>query len=123
MVVAVIAIGKMQMAVDEIVNVIAMRDRLVAAVGAMDMGSIVAAAVMALGAAGGVRLAYFHHMLIDMAFMRAMQVAVVEVVDVVVMLDCGMTAVGAMLVRMVLVDFVIDGHRVVRPFLCAAAWG
>ena len=109
-VVAVVAIGKVQMAVDKVVDVVAVRNGLVAAVGAMSVGSVMTATVVALSAASGVCLAYLEHVLIDMAFMRAVEVAVVEVVDMIVVLDGSVAAVGTVLVGVVLVDLVVKGH-------------
>mgnify|MGYP007073317049 CR=1 FL=1 len=43
-VVAVVAVGVMQVAVDEVIDVIAVRDRFVAAIGAVDMPVFVTAA-------------------------------------------------------------------------------
>ena len=44
------------------------------------------------------------YVFIDMLFMKRMQMAIVEIVDVVVMFDCSVAAANAVLVGMVLVD-------------------
>jgi len=47
---------------------------------------------------------------IDMLFMKRVQMAVVEIVDMVVMLDCGVAAANTVLVGMVLVDRMCGVH-------------
>jgi hypothetical protein len=44
------------------------------------------------------------YVFIDMLFMKRMQMAVVEIVDMVVMFDCSVAAANAVLVGMILVD-------------------
>ena len=65
MIVAVAIVLVVQMAIDEIVDVIAMWNRFVSAVGAMDMRCIVSAAIMPAGTGGWVRIVYIQCVLLD----------------------------------------------------------
>ncbi|WP_246791357.1 hypothetical protein [Bradyrhizobium commune] len=73
------------MAVDEIIDMIAVRDRFVAAAGAMDVGSIVSGAVMVGCATVRVLVAHLNAMLVHMTGVRVVKMTVVEVVYVVAM--------------------------------------
>lgn len=53
------------------------------------------------GAVLGIGRCYANHMLVDMAFMRMMQMSVVQVVDMVIVHDAGMTALRT--VRMIMI--------------------
>jgi hypothetical protein len=72
------------------------------------MTRFVPAALMVRRAGIGIAPGYFEHVLIDMIFVRMMQVTVMQIVDVVVMLDGGVAAARSMLMRMVCVFF--TGH-------------
>ena len=98
-IVAVVAVRMMQVAVHEIIDVIAVRDRFVAATGAVDMRGVVAGA--GRGVAVGIRGADFDDVLIDMPRVRMMQMPVVQVIDVPVVLHRSVAAVGAVLVVVV----------------------
>ena len=83
-VVAVVAVGVMQVAVDEVVDMVSVGDRFVT--------TGVGAALVCGGAVGWVGGADFERVLIDVVVVDVMEVAVVEVVDVARMLDCGVSA-------------------------------
>ena len=72
MIVAMVSMRVMQSAVYEIVDVVPMRNRLVAAAGTV----LMAFTAMLWGAADWVLLADLNHMLIDVPFARMEQVAV-----------------------------------------------
>jgi len=106
-VVAVIAMGVMQAAIDDVVGVIAVGHGLVAAAGAV--GVLFAGDGFAgVGVGGG----DFKGVFIDMIAVDMMEVAVMEVIDVVAVLDGGVAAVGAVLVGVVFVNDA--GHG--KPF-------
>ncbi len=86
-----------KMTVDEIVDMIAVWDRFVAAVGAMDMGAVVSTALVVRGADRGIRWREGDDMLINMAVVEMMKMTIVKVIDVIVVLDGGMTATGCVL--------------------------
>lgn len=72
MVVAVLIVGVMEMALDEEVDVVAVRHRFVPAVLTVGMRSIVSAALVTLGAAVGVLLVHLEDVLIDVIAVRMM---------------------------------------------------
>ena len=102
------------MAIDEVIDVVAMRHRFVAAAGAMDVSGFVAVAVMIWGAGVRVGGADGDAVFIDVVAVRVVQVAVVQVVNVAVVLDGGVAAARAVLVRVVgVVRFVAAAAAVV----------
>ncbi|WP_181155189.1 hypothetical protein [Burkholderia multivorans] len=106
-VVAVITMRMMKTAVDEIVDVVAVRYSLMPAIGAVYMAGLMAAAV----GRTLIRIfgADFDLMFVYVVAVRMMQVTIVEIVHVVTMLDCGVTATRAMLMFMVSMMRLIAG--------------
>jgi len=80
--------------VNEIVDMVAMRDSLMPAARTMT----VRAAICIVGAAVGVLIADLDNMLVNMPIVGMMQVTIVEVIDVVSMADRGVPAVRAVAV-------------------------
>lgn len=111
MVVAVTAVRVMEMPVNQIVDVIAMRYRFMPASGAMLMGRVVPGTSMVGRAACRVCAAHFDHMLIDVIAMRLVEMTVVQVVDMIAVLDCNVSATGSVNVGVALVDLVFVRHR------------
>jgi hypothetical protein len=106
-IVAVIGVGVVQVAVDDVVGVIAVGDRVVPAGGTVDMILRVAGAGAVARRAGcGVGSADREDMLVDMVAVRVMQVAVVEEVLMAVVLDRLVAAARSVLVLVVLVRLV-----------------
>ena len=113
-VVAVVAVRVVQVAIDEVIDVVAMWHRFVAAAGAVDVSGFVAAAVVVGRAGVRVGGADGDAVFIDVVAMRVVQVAVVQVIDVAVVLDGGVAAARAVLVRVVgVVRFVAAAAAVV----------
>lgn len=110
MVVAVIAVRMVKVTVDEIVHVITMGDDLVTAVGAVFVAGCMARAGMVRRALGAVCLVDIDCMFDDAAAVLMMQMAVVKIVHVPVVLDGGVTAVGTVLMIVILV-----GSQLVPP--------
>ena len=104
-IVAMLAMGVMEMPIDQVIDVIPVGHGLVATIGAMDVGSIMATAGMIGCALLRVGLVDFKSMLVHVVTMRMMQMPVMKVVNVAIVPNGHMTAVGAMLVVMVLVLF------------------
>ncbi len=102
MVVAVIPVRVMEVTVDEVVDVIPVRDRFVAAAGPVDVVVRVGVAVVGR-TAGRVRGVDLERVLFDRAARGVMQVTVVNVVDVIPVLDGGVAAARAVNVIMVVV--------------------
>jgi len=97
-VVAVIAVRVMQVVGDAVVDVIAVRHRLVAAARTVNMAGLMTAAAMVRRAALRIGAGHLYHMLIDMAVMRVVQVAVMQIVDMTAMPHGRMAAARPMLV-------------------------
>ena len=101
MVVAMVTVRMVQVAVDQVVDVVTVRDGFVATTGTMDVAGLVAAAFVLGRAAVGVGGRDGDHVLVDVVAMRMVQVTVVQVVDMTVMPDGRVAAAGAMGVVMV----------------------
>ena len=115
MIVAVIAMWMMQMSVDEIVDVIAMRDLLVPASRSVHVGRVVSGARVLRGATVGVGRGKLNHMLIDVITMHVMKVSVVQIVDMIIVANRGMATVHAMYVWVIcMLRIVADCHVSLR---------
>ena len=114
MVVAVVAVRVVQVAIDEVIDVVAMRYGFVSAAGAVYMSRFVAVAVMIWGADVRVGGADGDAVFIDVVVVRVVQVAVVQVINVAFVFDGGVTAIRAVLVFVVgVVRFVAAAAAVV----------
>lgn len=110
-IVAMIAMWMMQTAIDEIVDVIAVRHGIMAAARAMNMILAVADMVRQRPAARRIDRADLDHMLVDVIAMRMMQVSIVKIVDVIAMAHGDVTTVGAMHMTVIgMVRKVASGH-------------
>jgi hypothetical protein len=105
--VAVTLVRMVQLFADQIVDVVAVRNRLVAAAGAVHMSGVVPDAAETGAAFVGQQRIDRQPVLVDMVAVRAMQVAVVQVADVIVVHDRGMAAARAVMVGMVRMDRVV----------------
>ena len=99
MVVAVVAVGVVQLAGDEVVDVVAVRDGRVPAVGAMDVIGVVALASVC--AAVRMLIVDGDDVLIDVVAVGVVQMAVVHVIDVTFVSDREVTAVRTVLMGMI----------------------
>src|SRR5260370_23198156 len=97
MVVAMVAVRVMQMAGHEIVDVTAVRHRFVAAGRAVDVVLGMGAAGVLRRAAGRVAPADGQLVLLDLAPRGVMQMAVVDVIDMAIVLDGSVAAAGPVL--------------------------
>lgn len=113
-VVAVVAVGVMQVVIDDVVSVVAVGHCRVIAVRAVDVAGLVSAALVSRRAALGVRRVDRQRVLVDVIAVGMVEVAVVEVVDVIVVLDCGVPATGLVLMLVAFVNLVF-AHRVSVP--------
>jgi hypothetical protein len=101
-VIAVVAVRVVQVAIDEVVDVVAVGDGLMPTAWAMDVLGGVACAAVRGGALRWVLVAHGQAVLFDRACRGGVvEVAVVEVVHVPVVLDGGVAAGGAVLVVVV----------------------
>ena len=86
----------MQVTVNEIVDMIAVGHSRMTATRSVNVTSLVTAACMIRRAVIGIVGAHIQRMLIDVVAVRMVQVPVMKVVDMVAVLDCGMSAIRAM---------------------------
>ena len=114
MVVAVIAVRMVQVAADQVVDVLAVWHRFVAAIRPVLVGAVVLGALMALSAIGGVDVRDRDRVALDPTLAVVVQLAVMEMIDVIAVADRGMTAAGTVLVLMCVIahrcPFVRDGR-------------
>ena len=109
-VVAVVAVRMVQVAVDEIVNVVPVRHCRVAAVQAVNMARSVVVAVVIANAAVGIGRRHFEDALVDVIAVRVMQMAVMQIVDVAIVFDRQVAAARTMLM-FVLLHFCTGSHN------------
>lgn len=108
-----IAVRMVQVPVDQVIDVIPVWDRLMAAPRAVLMAGVMSGARVRR-AGGRIRCRHFQHALVVVPFVRLMKMAVVQVVDVISMLDRGVTTTGTMLMRMILMY--VMRHESMTPF-------
>jgi hypothetical protein len=95
------------MAADQVIDVVAVRDRLVAAAWSVPVAPLVSIAEVSRRAPGRVRLPNRNTMLIDVISMHVMHMAIVQVVNVAIVPNGRMSASFAMNVRVLFVGFVL----------------
>jgi len=98
----VVAVRVVQAAVDQVIDVVAVRHLLVAAI-------LVLARTADRRTDGGVGAAHFHDVLVVMVVVRVVQVAIVQVIDVAIVVDARVTAV--FIVNMLVVGMDFMGHE------------
>jgi hypothetical protein len=95
--------GVMKMAIDQIVDMLAVRHRFMPAAGAMCMLLRMPRALMFRCAIFRVGTRYTDHMFVNMVVMQVVQMAIVQIVDVTVMHDARMPASWTMRMSMIFV--------------------
>lgn len=115
MVIAMRAMGEVQMAGDQIIDMVSVRHGLMSAVRAMAMSGLMPLAAVGRRASSGVLHGDTEPMFIDMVTMRVMKVSVMEIIGVVVMGDSRMPAVRSVLMGVMLMDGVVAHRR--TPFV------
>jgi hypothetical protein len=96
--VTVIAMRMMQVAVNQIIHMVAMLNLLMPASRTVDMASIMPGTDMIRGALGGVRGTDLQHMLVNMRTVDMVQMAIVQIVGMTGVVYGQMSAVWTMLV-------------------------
>lgn len=96
MVVAMVAVGEVQVAIDEVADVVTVRDGFMSASWSVDVAFLVAGADVTRCAAHGVRRAHPDNMLVDVAVVHVVQMSIVKVVDMIAMTHTGVAASRAM---------------------------
>lgn len=100
-IVAVIAVRMMEASVDQVIKVVPMRNRLMAAVRTMAMRLIMSGSTMLRVAPIGIRGANFNHVFISVPLFHMLQVAMVEVINLILMLNGNMAAARTMHMRLI----------------------
>jgi hypothetical protein len=113
-VVAVVAVRVVEVALDQVVDVVAVRDRLVPAARTVDVPGLVRAAVVVGRAACRKLAGDLEDVLVDVRLVRAVQVPAVQVVDVVAVLHGRVAAAGAVDVAVLAMLLAGHGWRVDR---------
>jgi hypothetical protein len=108
--VAVTVVLMVKMPVDEIVDVIAMRNHRMTAAGAMVMRGVMGAASVSARTGVRVRPTHRNGVFVDVTVMVVVQMAVMEIVDVIVVADREMSTVVSVNVGVVLVRTMWSGH-------------
>lgn len=119
MIVAVAAVRMVKVAVDEVVDMVAVRNRLVPTAGAVDVITSVTAAAVIGRAGGWIGTADLDAALVDVTVVKAVEMAVVQVVDVVPVTNAAVAAVRAVLMRVIVVN-AMRGHMSFLPLEAAA---
>jgi hypothetical protein len=100
-IVAMVAVRMVKVAIDEIVDVVAVRDGLMSASRPVHMPRLVSCATVIGRAAIRVLGRHFNDVLVDVIGMRVVQMPVVQVVDMIAVAHRRMSAGGAMLMCMI----------------------
>jgi len=108
--IAVTVVRMVKVTVDEIVDVIAMRNGGMTAAGTMAMSFVMGAAGVTIRARLRVRLTHCDGVFVDVAVMVVVQMPVVEIVDVIVVADREVSTVVSVNVTVILVRTVWNGH-------------
>lgn len=112
MIVTVVAVGMMEMAVNQIVDVVTVGHRFVSAAGTVAMAGLMPGAGVIRRAAIGVAIADLQHVLVNVIAVRMVKVSVVKVINVIAVANGGMSAVGAVHVIVIVVVLVIAGGHI-----------
>lgn len=89
----------MQVTINQVIDVITVRNRFVTATGTVNVTGIVAGTLVGGSASVRIRVGHFQHVLFDLSvFADMVQMTIVQIVDVVAVLDAGVFAIGAVLV-------------------------
>lgn len=105
-----IAVLMVQVPGDDVIDVVAMRNRRMAAIGAVPVRLVVAFAVVFRSTAGGIAGAHADPVFIHVISVNVMQVPVVKIIDVPVVAHRGVPAIWSMRVRMMLVNVMFGCH-------------
>lgn len=115
--VAVALMGMVEVAVDEIVNVISVRNRFMPAIRSVSVAALMTCAAVIRSAVAGVAVIDVKLVLVVVIIVGVVKVAVVEVVDVVLVLDSRVPAVGAVLMLVGAVNIVAHDTFPLDPIL------
>jgi hypothetical protein len=119
MILTIAAMGMMQVPVDQVIDVIAVRHCLVPATGSMSMALFMATAVVVRSCGRGISRVDGYHVLVYVSLMQIVHVSVVKIIRVPLVLNRGMSASRAMLMGVGVVSFTLLTlcHRSLLPGL------
>lgn len=100
-IVAVVTVRVVKMAGDAVIHVVSVRHRVVAAAGTVYMARLMPSAAMVGGAPIGVLARHVDDVLVDMTFMRVMEMTVVQIIYVATVAHAGMSAARPVLMSMI----------------------
>src|SRR5438132_10735120 len=106
-----LVVRMMQMAIDDIVDMVAVRNCLMSTLSAVGMARVVSGARMGRRAARRIRLARGENVLVNVSLVEMMQVPVVKIILVAIVFDGLVPAVGTVLMFVSVVYRVIRFHR------------
>jgi hypothetical protein len=121
MIITMRAMSEMQVARDEVIDMVTVRHGLMTAIGAVSMPGLMPIAAMVRCAVSGVGSRDVEPMFIDMIAMDVVQVPVVQIILMIPVANGLMAAVGAMLVTVPIMYGVIAHDR--TPFMVGADGG
>ena len=96
MIVAMSAVRMVQMAIHQVINMVAMRHGFVAAIGTVSVGLLIGGAALVWRTFLRIRRSHLNLMVIHMITVSVMQVAIVKIISVAVVFHGGVPAVWAM---------------------------
>jgi hypothetical protein len=118
-IIAMIAVRMVQMTVDQIIDVIPMGHRLMSAARAVHMPRLVTAAAVIRGAVIGIFRTHLDDMLIHVVTVRIMEMAIMQIVDVIAVANGGVATAWAMLmVVFPMVREIACAHRLLPSPVC-----
>ena len=121
MIVTVAVVRMVQVTIYKIVDMIAMRDRFVAATRAMDVSSIMSGAAMVGRAAIWVVVAHLNAMFVHVICVRMVKMAIVEIIHVVAMPNGDVAAIRSMYVVVVgMMRKIASAHLMAFPRQCCS---
>jgi hypothetical protein len=100
MIVAMFAMFVMQPTIDQVVGMVAVRDRLMSTTLPMDMILVMAAGSASIVAAVRISIRNLDHVLVNMILVRVVQMAVMQIVHMILMTYGRVSAIRAVSVRM-----------------------
>jgi hypothetical protein len=115
-IVAVGAVRMVQMAIHQVINMVAMRHGFVSAVGTVSVGLLMAGAAVVRRAFLRIRRSHLNLMVVHMIAVTVMQVAIVKVIGVAVVFHGGVSAVWAVPVAVISRVFLVSVSHCFPPF-------
>lgn len=103
MIITVVAMGMMQVPVNQVIHMVAVRNLLMPASGAVDMASIMPGTSVIRGALDRIRGTDLQHMLVNMRTVNVVQMAVVQIIGMAGVVYGQMPAARTMLVVVIMV--------------------